>query len=180
MKWKYLIDLIKKHPFLFVFLFVFYLIIVFGGIAYQNYEDEYSVSPEQARLLIQVKEWGNKSIKSILVEPYEPMGKIFKKEILNPIKLKKVPKFLSCADTKPAVGGHVQTQYECTLTFVSKDGSSFKVLAQICSDKPNDAYLGNNFWTVYKDGTYGQWGMKEVYVPGFGDWLIRNALEGIR
>ncbi|HTA77600.1 MAG TPA: hypothetical protein VK791_10610 [bacterium] len=173
MKLMNIFDYIKRHPLLYLAFCCVAFVLVY-------YEVVYAVSPEQARLLAQVKEWGDKSIKSILVEPYEPMGKTFKKKLTSQLDLKKVPGFLASADTKPVVGGHVMTPYECTLTFVSEDGSSLKVLAEVFSDKPTDAYLSNNFWTENKDGTYTQWAMKPVYVPQFGAWLIQNAPEGSR
>ncbi|HUO58431.1 MAG TPA: hypothetical protein VMV05_09690 [bacterium] len=134
---------------------------------------------EQSMLLDEIKELTEKPINSVLVEPYESSSKKFRKEIKKSDEVKKVADFLKNADKKPTVGGHVLPIYECTVTFISKDKKSTKLLVQVFSDKPSDAYLYHMVSIYDKKGDSSRWATKPVYVAGFGSWLRSEEPGGI-
>ncbi len=160
---------------LFLIIYALFCMVLFLSIYYWM---RYSVSPEQARLLAQVKDLAKAPIKSIVVEQYELSNKSFRTEISKSPEIKDVQSFLMNADTKPVVGSHVWPIYKCTLTFVLNDGKNVKCLGEVFSDKQSDLYLYNNFSKLLDHGTYVAGAMKPVYVGGFGSWLINKAPKG--
>jgi hypothetical protein len=173
-KWVKFFRYLIKWP---IFLYIFILLVGFGVIEelflYDGMEQvQQSVSPKQASLLNEIRDVAKKPIKSVVIEPAEPpelSPKRFRKEIIKPFEMKLIGIFLNNATTAPPPGGHVQVPYECTLSFVTRDGLNLKVLAEVDSDKPNDAYLANNFYIRDKNGYFTKWGMKPIYVPGLGE-----------
>jgi len=129
--------------------------------------------------LSEIKELTEKSLKSVVVEPYEFSTKKFRKEIKKSDEIKKITDFLKIADKQPAVGGHVLPIYECMMTFILNDKKSAKLSVQVFSDKPADAYLSHTVSIYDKKGDSSRWAMKPVYVAGFGSWLRSEESRGI-
>jgi len=167
-------NFIKKRP---LIVFVSVVLSVVTLMCIVHYE-RYSVSSEQAKLTSEIKSVASTQIKSVLVEQYDQVPTSFRKEITNPNKVNKVLAYLKLADTKPIVGSHVYPLYKCTMTFNSTSGRVLRVLVEVLSDKPEDAYLSDDFYVRQNDGTFVQYNMKPVYVAGLGSWLIGEVPEG--
>lgn len=134
---------------------------------------------EQGMLLNEIKVLTDKPLKSVVMESYEFSTKKFRKEIKKSDEIKKIHDFLKDADKKSPVGGHVLPIYECTMTFILKDKKSTKLLVQVFSDKPSDAFLSHMVSIYDKKGDSSRWAMKPVYVAGFGSWLRSKEPKGI-
>ena len=156
-------------------LFLIVAVIITNLLSYSAYRQErYSVSPEQHKLLDEIKNLPERGIEKIEIEQYDTAPKTFKKFVSKPSEITTVKGFLAKANTMPFVGDHVHSVDGYTITFIYNNGKELKVLADIYSDKPADAYLATNFYSPEKGRVY----MKPIYVPGFGTWLVNAEPKG--
>jgi len=156
------------------------LLMFLPGLVYIVFIMPNSISPEQGKLLTEVKGLVNKPVKSIDIEPFDLSTKRFRTEMVKPEDISTCLNFLKNADTKPIVGGHVKVLYACTLVFNTQGGQNYKVIAEVFSDKPLDARVSNNFFVGHKENrTYTRFYMKPLFVGGFGKWLINREPGGL-